>query len=298
MLTLKHIEVVQAVYAAGSVSAAARALDVSQPSVTKVVKHAETVLGFTLFERRKGRLIPTQDTHTLQVEMTDIVDRVQALRRTTVNMRFGRVGSLRISALPSLSLKLIPAAVASFMQSRTDVSFDLQTLHHEDIVRKLYEREADLAVAFEVPSAMPVVARVVGAGELVVLFRRAQMPAAPERLSLHDLAGHDLVSMVRSGPMGHRLSIELNRIGSALREVASARTFYVAGALVRAGVGIAIVDSFTAAAMQDAELDFRPLDPPVAFDVHAIHLESRPLSKLYSGFLDSLTKAAAHSSLA
>ena len=298
MLNLKHIEVVQAVYAAGSVSAAARALNVSQPSVTKVVKHAETVLGFTLFERRKGRLIPTQDAHTLQADMTDIIDRVQSLRQTTVNMRFGRVGTLRISALPSLSLKLIPEAVASFMRSHSDVSFDLQTLHHEDIVRKLYEREADLAVAFEVPRAMPVVSRAVGSGELVVLFRRDDLPKAPERLALSELIDHNFVSMVRSGPMGHQLSIELNRIGGSLREVASARTFYVAGALVRAGVGIAIIDSFTAAAMKDAELDYRPLDPPLAFDVHAIHLESRPLSKLYSGFLDSLAKQSPYASLA
>jgi DNA-binding transcriptional LysR family regulator len=71
-MNLRHIEVFHAVYTNGSVSAAARALNVSQPSVTKVLQHAELLLGFALLERTRGRLVPTEEAHALFDDVADI----------------------------------------------------------------------------------------------------------------------------------------------------------------------------------------------------------------------------------
>jgi DNA-binding transcriptional LysR family regulator len=290
MLSLRHIEVFHAVYVSGSVSAAARVLNVSQPSVTKVVKHAETMLGFALFDRRGGRLVATQDAHTMHSEVADIVDRVHSLRKTGSNLRFGRAGALKVSSLPSLSLNVIPKTVAAFLAERSDVYFDLQTLHHEDIVRKLYERETDIAIAYETPHSMPVHSRSVGSGEPVVFFRKSEIPDPPARLTMRDLEAHDFISLIKSGPIGHQLASELKRFDVTLREVVSARTFYIAGGLVKAGTGVAIIDSFSALAMLDDQTDFRPLEPAIRFDVLAISMESRPLSALGLLFIKKLER--------
>ena len=245
-MNLRQIEIFHAVYLHGTVSAAARALNVSQPAVTKVLRHAERSIGLPLFERAKGRLIPTQDARTLFDEVADIQERVRSLRQATQNMRHGRGGLLRISALPSLGLGAIPDAVARFLQGHEDIMFDLQTLHHDEMVRKLYERETDIAISFEVPLSAPVAHQVVGEGELVVLYREEDMPDAPSRLHLEELRDHKFISPVQSGPIGRMLSSELKRQDVELNEVVSARTYYIAAALVRAGVGMAIVDNFTA----------------------------------------------------
>ena len=79
-MNLRHIEIFHAVYVNGSVSGAARALNVSQPSVSKMLRHAESLLGFQLFQRTNGRLVPTEDAHTLFTEVSEIQDRVYALR--------------------------------------------------------------------------------------------------------------------------------------------------------------------------------------------------------------------------
>src|SRR3546814_2606693 len=68
-MNLRHIEIFHAVYTNGSVSAAARALNISQPSVSKTLRHAESILGFPLFERSAGRLVAT-DTRTRSEEHT------------------------------------------------------------------------------------------------------------------------------------------------------------------------------------------------------------------------------------
>jgi DNA-binding transcriptional LysR family regulator len=94
-MNLRHIEVFHAVYVNGSVSAAARVLNVAQPSVTKVLRHAEQTLGFALFERVKGRLIPTEDAHALFKGVADIHERIYSLRQAGQNIRHGRGGLLR-----------------------------------------------------------------------------------------------------------------------------------------------------------------------------------------------------------
>ena len=106
------------------------------------------------------------------------------------------------------------------------------------MVRKLYERETDIAISFEVPLSAPVAHQVVGEGELVVLYREEDMPDAPSRLHLEELREHKFISPVQSGPIGRVLSSELKRQDVELNEVVSARTYYIAAALVRAGVGM------------------------------------------------------------
>ncbi len=287
-MKLRHIEIFHAVYVNGSVSAAARVLNISQPSVSKTLRHAESLLGFPLFQRTKGRLIPTEDAHSLFSEVSEIQDRVFALREAGRNLKRGAGSMLRLSALPSLALSALPAAVSRFLKSSPNVKFDLQTVHHDDLIRKLYEREADVAIAYEVPPGAPVGHSLLGQGELVLLYREQDMPGAPPRVELECLRGQRFISVATSGPIGHLFTQELARIDLELDEVVSARTFYIAAALVREGVGMTVVDNFTAQASLGSGLSARPIEPPIRFDVHAMFLLNRPPTVLATNFLKTL----------
>ena len=289
-MNLRHIEIFHAVYVNGSVSAAARALNVSQPSVSKTLRHAESLLGFELFKRTSGRLIPTEDAHTLFADVAEIQDRVHQLREAGRNLRRGSGGMLRISALPSVALGALPTAVARFLRNHPDVQFDLQTVHHDDLLRKLYERETDIAIAYEVPPAAPVGTRWLGEGELVLLYREQDMPDAPPRVGLECLAGKRFISLAASGPIGQLFAHEVQRLEIAFDEVVSARTFYIASALVRQGVGMTVVDSFTAQASLAPGISMRPLKPQLTFDVSAMFLLNRPPTALATDFLKTLGK--------
>lgn len=289
-MNLRHIEIFHAVYVNGSVSGAARALNVSQPSVSKMLRHAESLLGFQLFRRTNGGLVPTEDAHSLFAEVKEIQDRVHALREAGRNLRRGTGGSLRVSALPSLALDAIPTAVARFLTTHEDVKFDLQTVHHDDLLRKLHERETDLAIAYQVPPAAPIAQRWIGEGELVVLYREQDMPDAPSCVELHRLQGQRFISLAASGPTGQLFTEELDRLNLELDEVVSARTFYIAAALVRQGVGMTVIDSFTAQACLVPGLAMRPLKPRITFDIHAMFLTNRPLGALATEFLKVLKR--------
>src|SRR3569623_162491 len=94
-MNLRHIEIFHAVYLNGSVSGAARTLNVSQASVSKTLRHAESLLGFPLFDRTGGRLTATQDAHALFQEVDQIQDRVRTLREGARNLMRGAGTVLR-----------------------------------------------------------------------------------------------------------------------------------------------------------------------------------------------------------
>lgn len=289
MMNLRHIEVFHAVYMTGSVSGAARALNVSQPSISKVLRHAESRLGFALFERAKGRLTATAEAQALFREVDEIYERVGSLRQTAKNIRRGDEGHIRLAVLPGFGLGVAPHAVARFRALHPNVSFDIQTLHHADILRCLQERHCDLAIGYEAPRHPKLAHTQIGSGELGILYRRKDLSDAPARLPLNVLEGREFVSLAHSGPMGALFNKEVARLNLELTETVTISTLYVAVALVREGVGMAVVDNFTARAYLDPELEYRPLDPPLRFGVHCIYLADRPIPRLMQPFINVLS---------
>jgi DNA-binding transcriptional LysR family regulator len=70
--------------------------------------------------------------------------------------------------LPPLGLGVIPDAVARFLKQHGGTSFDLQSVHNDEMVRKLCERETDVVISYEVPPSAPVAQQWLGEGELAV----------------------------------------------------------------------------------------------------------------------------------
>lgn len=296
MMNLRHIEVFHAVYQSGSVSAAARALNVSQPSVSKVLRHAESRIGFPLFRVVKGRLVATEEAHVLFHEARELYARVQSLQETTKNLRRGGEGHLRLAVLPSLGLDVAPAAVAAFRTTHPEVSFEIRTLHREDVLRALYERNSDLAIIYDAPHHPQLSGIGIGSGELVMLFRRDEFPNAPERVSLDMFRHRDLIRLTDSGFVGTLFDREVSEEEPGTPAI-SVQTYYVAAALVRRGAGFAVVDEFTARANLGDDLDFRPLTNGARFQVFCTHLVSRPLSRLARDFVTTLEKTLASSAV-
>ena len=89
-MRFRQIEVFHAVYTHGSISAAARALGVSQPSVSKTLRHAEDSLGFPLFQLargRLGRLVGLHVAHRQRGQLAQHVPRALGQRRSDRGVR-------------------------------------------------------------------------------------------------------------------------------------------------------------------------------------------------------------------
>ena len=100
-MRLRQIEVFHAVYTSGSMTNAAALLNVSQPSVSKVLAHAEQQLGYLLFDRVKGKLVATPEAHRLFAHVSAVYRDVDRLKHVAENLRAGNSGHIRIASTPA-----------------------------------------------------------------------------------------------------------------------------------------------------------------------------------------------------
>jgi DNA-binding transcriptional LysR family regulator len=197
---------------------------------------------------------------------------------------------LRLAVVPSLGLSVTPRAIARFRVRHPNVTFDVQTLHHDDLVRSLHERRSDIALAYDPPAHPRLQVRPIGSGELAILSRRGGMAAPGDRVALSALHDKELIGVTASGPIGDLFSAAAEEAKLSFSEPVSVQTYYVAAALVQYGVGLAVVDEFTARAWSSGDLEFRLIEPALRFSVSCVTLEERPLSKVQERFLGVLAK--------
>jgi DNA-binding transcriptional LysR family regulator len=269
-------------------------LNVSQPAVSKVLRHTEAQLGIKLFDLVRGRLVPSDEAHALFREVDEVFDRIASLQLTAQNLRASGAGHLRIGVVPSLGLEIAPRAIAAFRAKNPDVTFSVRTLHHNDVVRSLYERECDLAIGYDPPDHPRMRQKKLASAALYLMAPKGQFGADRDAVAITELNGLDMVSVTGSGPIGDLVTRAFSKAQIEAREIVSVSTYYIAAALVRYGSGVAIVDAFTAQAMATDGLDVLQLTPELNFGVCAAWLEDRPLSKLGSKFVASVEDVLLH----
>ena len=285
---MRHIEVFYAVYSSGSVTQAAEVLNVSQPSVSKVLAHAEQQLGYRLFDRVKGKLVPTPEADQLFTHVSEVNDSLESMRHVAENLRKAKQGQIRIAATPAFGIDVLPGAIAQYREEHCDVFFSVETLHHGEICRALQESRIDVGLVFDAGAVPGIINELLARGRLFVLTPANADFGGRESLSLEDLTGYPFISLDRRGPLGRLLFSYIESRDVALNTVAYAETYQVAKSLVSHGAGVTIADEITARSSGHENVRYLPLEPELKFGISALHSESAPMSLIsqaFTGFL-------------
>lgn len=289
-MRLRHIEVFQAVYSSGSVTRAAEILSVSQPSVSKVLAHAEQQLGYALFDRVRGTLVPTPEAHQLYSHVLNVNHSVDRLRHVAENLRAAEQGRVRIAATPAFGIDILPKAIASYRELHRDTIFSVETLHHDELASALLESRLDVGLAFDPENIPGISGEELGYGNFVVLTPPGMEFGDKTELSMEDLVGHNFINLDKRGPLGRLLSARIESSGATLDTVAYAETYQVAKALVAYGVGVTITDEITANSSGHDDVIVWPLVPGLKFRITALRLDKAPMSMVCRRFVDHLVK--------
>lgn len=292
-MRLRHIEVFHAVYEHGSISDAARALNVSQPSVSKVLRHAEDQLGYDLFQRTKGRLVATKQAHELFAEVAEVYTSLSRLARTARNLGTRKGGHLKVAVLPSIALAVAPRALARLCSRHAQVTAEITTLHSREMERSLSERECDVAIGFRISRQSHLHQVVLGHAGLVLIAPRNTFGRDEQLVPIEALHGVDFIGLRESGPLADAFVNELNRLEITPNEVVTSHTYYAALALVREGVGVTVTDEYTAAALSSPDLSRYRLVPDVKAPVYATTLRSAPSQDLAALFVETVCEVLA-----
>jgi len=287
-MRLRHIEVFHAVYTCGSITAAAKLLNVSQPSVSKVLAHAEQQLGFALFDRIKGKIIPTQEAERLITHVTDANENINELRRVSENLRASETGLIRIAVAPAFGIDLVPAAIASYLEQHGETSFEIETLHQHQVSRALKESRVDIGMVFDPPPTPGIKINYLATAECVAVAHKSVDFGIKRRLSLQDLDGMPFINLNTRSPLGKLLASRVQASNIQFQNITKVETYQMAKALVAHGAGVSIIDEVTAKSTGHRHVIARKLQPPLQFKIALLHLESEPLSIVAQRFIEHL----------
>ena len=144
-LGLKQIEYFRAVMETGSVSGAASLLSVSQPNVSRMLKYTESTLGLTLFERRKGRLLPTPEANALFREVQPLHAQLELLRDSVRRIRNGESGRFVLGASPSLGRHVVPALLSKLRADFAMLAVKLDILSVSQVIEYVTAGQGECA---------------------------------------------------------------------------------------------------------------------------------------------------------
>ncbi len=283
-MQLRHIEACHAVFQTGAIARAARLLGVSQPAASKLIKHAEQQLGFRLFERIKGRLVPTREAEVLAPEVEKVFRQLEQLRRLGQNLVPHAQGRIRLGCIPSLGLSVVPQAIQQFQRLYPDIQYEVRTQHTAQLIDGLMAQELDIALTFDPEPHVGIRAERLGQAELVHVRKDYDRPD----IRLSEIDPGDLIGLMESDPLGRLLDRKLRHEGLIATPKIQVQTYYIACALAEKGCGTAIVDSFTAMSFYGRPVNIARIKPGIGFKIVALHSDLRALPRHCGDFIKSV----------
>jgi DNA-binding transcriptional LysR family regulator len=220
----------------GSLSAAARELGLTQPTVGRHVSALEQALGAELFTRSQRGLRPTELAHDLQPYAAALATTAASLMRTASSKRDQIAGTVRVSASEVIAIEVLPPILTALQEEHPALEIELSA---SDQVEDLLHRAADVAVRMAEPAQEALVVRRVGAIPVGMFARRDYLARHGTPRTAADLAGHRLIGYDRQSAYVRAMA----RRHPALAELAPAfRTDSNVAQLaaIRAGAGIGL----------------------------------------------------------
>jgi DNA-binding transcriptional LysR family regulator len=290
-MNLRQMEVFQAVMREGTVTGGAKALGLSQPSVTEMLKHTEVRLGFRLFNRIKGRLQPTHEAQLLFEEAEVIFDRVNAFHRSAAALRNTSLGSLNVATISSLGLSFVPAMMGRFMATRPEMRARLLVKRRFDLISSIASERIDVGFSFQSGPDPRVIRQEIARQGLVVIFPVGHALADHHRIRVHDMAPWPIVTYTSTQGLGSIINGVFAEAGIAQRAIAEVEDIAQAWSLVQTGIGISVVDAFSNLQDMFPSVNARPLASTVSLTLEALLPRQRPASRLTKAFLDYVARS-------
>jgi DNA-binding transcriptional LysR family regulator len=278
-MNLRQIEVFRAVMVTGSITAAADLLHVSQPGISRMIRHIEIGLGVPLFARAKRRLLPTPEARSLQAEIDKVYRGVKSIQDFASGLKKGGTSVLRVATSPSTGLELVPEAMSTLAQRHPGAKLSLEIVPVAEMTQLLLAEQVDAGIStLHIDHPLLDLAKL-GEWRLVCVFPTTHPLQAKRRLTVRDVLRHRLVSFHAETAQGRIIDNWFASLGCARNVSVEVRSGQVACALVANGAGVAFVDDLTARAWS-ATLVARELPQAPVFPIMAVTSRARPASVL------------------
>ena len=224
----------------GSLSGAARALGLTQPTVGRHIDALEQSLGMSLFTRSQSGFIATDAAHSLQPYAETLASASAALLRAASGMGRGEdaqlTGSVRVTASEVVGVEVLPPILARLRENHPGITVEVAVSNR---IENLLRRDADIAVRMQRPEQDVLVARRIGNIDLGFHAHLDYLGRHGTPHSWQELAQHALIGIDRESSRARSIMPLLSKLEGASYAIRSDSDL-VHLASIRAGLGIGI----------------------------------------------------------
>lgn len=266
----KQISIFRAILLHGTMGRAAEVTGSSQPTLSRELARLEQVLGFALFDRLQGRLRPTVRGLAFMEEVERSFVGMERIAQRALELRTTVQGRLRVACLPALAHALLPQAMEHFQRLQPLIRVSVVPLESPWLEQALSEQRFDVGVseALEAPAGVACVP-LLEANEVAVLPANHAL-SRKRVLRATDFSQLPFISLAEGDPYREAIDqvfLQANVQRQLTLETASAVA--VCG-MVQKGLGLAIVNPLTAAAMEGPSLVVRKLEFVVPYRISVL----------------------------
>lgn len=284
-VSLRPLQAFAEIIRTGSATAAGRELGLTQSVVSRMIAQLEADLGFDLFWRDKGRLVPTKDGLSLaeEVELALAgVARVDSLARDIAG--FER-GELKLVAPPSFTQTILPDIAAQFLSHYPKVRLSFDSRSVETARMMIATRVVDGGfLKLPVERSDIHVERIVSS-ETACIMPFDHPLAKYDTLTPEELFAYPLISLSARREVQSAVERAFRNIGRRPTIVVDTTTVGSACALAARGLGIAIVNSMLADSFLGTDLISRPFRPMIQQDYAFATSATSAISRLTAEFM-------------
>lgn len=293
-VNLRHIEIFHAIMTAGNLTEAARMLHTSQPTVSRELARFEQVLGLKLFERSRGRLHPTVQGLRLFEEVQRSWYGLDRIVSAAESLREFRQGELSIVCLPVFSQSFLPPLLQPFLARYPQVNIQIVPQESPLLEEWLSAQRHDLGITetIHTPAGTERIP-LLTLNEVCVLPQDHPL-SAKTVLTPTDFQGENYISLSRTDSYRQLLDTLFNEHQVKRRMVVETHSAASICAMVKAGVGISVVNPLTALDYINSGIVIRRFSINVPFTVSLIRPMHRPRSALVEAFMAHLQQNLSH----
>jgi DNA-binding transcriptional LysR family regulator len=292
-MRMRQVEAFRAVMISGGVTTAAELLHISQPSVSRLIADLERSVGFSLFERRGGRVFPTMQAETLYDAVRRSFTGLDLLDQAARRIRAHPVGTIRIAALSALASGVLPPVLAAFGARYPDIKVTVESLGQLGVLDRVFLGQADIGLAVEAPPRAGVVSAPLAEAEYVCAAPAGHRFETQNVVDAADLDGENFI-----GPMH-----ETDALWFGVDEVLTERNIhprrrletqqaFTSYAFVQAGLGVTVAEPFSAPLFHRLGVCIRRFRPRLAVRFALLEPEIGPTPPAIAEFRAAIVVAA------
>lgn len=289
-LDLRQLEAFSAVISTGSVTAAAKVLQRSQPAVTRLIQDLEQAIGYPLFLRNGPRIHPTEQALRLHEYVETALISLQQIRLRANEIWKEEKSPLQIAATPSMSSGLLPAALANM---KLDDSVQIISDSAEQTAHAIITGKAEVGISSLPLEHQGVQIHWIGQSRCVLALREEDPLAQKKQVSLGDLASRKLITPYNPYRLRSRYEQVLRKAKVKPAGVIETNSSVNILACIRSGLGVAILEPVTAYGLPLPGVVLRELDVEIPYYFGVATPQSRPPRPSVLALIDALKQSAA-----